>query len=658
MVWLLNTNRLDAKEKERLIIALKKVERPSLEEKNRQEMKFHLMSRLVARDEFVPFSLSRLAARVKKTAAGILSAEAAASLKVKLFEAISRREELPAPSFYGRSFRVAMSMFLLVVFSATTFLAGKSVVPLAMASDAFLDNVEGNVFVMRDGHIIEGREDFPLSVGDEILTRDASSATVHFLDDSIGRLSANSSLEIKVLYDDPENPLVTQVQLLLKEGRLWGRVVNLIDERAFFSVETGEVTAKVLKKASFDLYTKNDLTKITVFDNAVDLVDHDAAEGTPARTIIAGYQADVSGAGGQNMTVRQMSDADPEVAASKKWVAANIAEDEKYGKSIAADATVDVLNPKLTADVPKPVFADYEFDHEEKYFLDMYGNLISAETMQIRGNHKEGLKYLQSFKKGMGDVASTLPALEQKDAVSADILRQMIKAKIDVQMKDMATFIPGDPLYSVKRAVEEAAIMFARENIDKTWIMVSNVGSRLVEMQELIKIGKMDFARTVLNEYKRGFDQLVLKIGEEDKVALKDKIIELVRQQMQQIKLMTVIAESLTDGPVADFRDEIKSLRDQLMLKLLHSITWMGDEMPLDLLGELRDLYLTYGTKGDETDSVLAVFDSLIGAEGGLNFISPDQANIQPDGKQIIVEGEATPDVKVLNSVSGEQPKN
>ncbi len=633
---------MDTKEKERLIIALKRIEKPLLEERIKKAMKAHLMVSLEEKEDFLPFSLGRLVARIKKTSSDLLSASLNSALKMRLMTAIARHDDLPVPSFYNRSFRAVMSVFLLVIFSVTTFFADHSGVPVAMAREAFLNDVEGDVFVVRDGHLIEGVEDLPLCVGDTVLTHDDSSVTVHFLDDSVGRLGANSNLEIQVLYSDPDNPLITKVEILLNEGRLWGRVVNLVDERAFFAVDAGSVTAKVMKKASFDLYTLDDRTKITVFDNSVDLIKREAGDDNPIKTVIAGYSAEVSGSGGESLVVSQISDSDPDVAASRKWVAVNMSEDEKYSQSIAADVAVDVMSAGEETDVPDPVFTDAEFNRAKSLFLDGYDDLLWAKAMLMNGNDVEGVKYLKSFRSGLLNVASIMPVLEAKDEVSAEMLRNMFRARINTQMKQMAMFVPGDFLYPVKEVLGEVSVLFAGEAIEKTLIAVSNSGERLVEMQELIRIGRISDARIVLGKYREGSDFNVLSLTEEERGANSEKLVELFRQKIYQIKLLTAAAESLTDESLSDLRAELKVLRDELIFKVLNSLTVMGDAVPSEMRAELKDIYMTYGSNSDETDSMMVAFDILTGVEGGLNFISPE----------MITEGEATPDAQLLNQFS------
>jgi hypothetical protein len=651
-------NRGSDKECERLIVALKRVDKPSLSVENKRALKDHLIASVKSDREFLPFSLGKIAEVAKSFADKVfLPDHESVVMKEKLLVKVERIGVVSPLSIYARNFRAGMSAFLLFVFATTTFFAGQSGMQLAFASTTFLDEVQGDVLVMRDGRLIEGQKDLSLNVGDAVLTREGSSATVHFLDDSVGRLSANSRLEIEVLYNDPKNPLVTKVQLLLKEGRLWGRVINLIDDRAVFSVKTAEVNAKVSKKASFDLYSKNEVTKIAVFDNSVDLLPINALQNAPAKTVIAGYQAEVTGTGSDNVTFKPIGHDDPEVEASRVWVADNIAQDEKYSNSIVEDAAVNVLAAEDAGKKRILTFSDEEFEKQKQYFLNSYGELLRAESMLVSGNPVGGTASLQNFVNGMKQISDVLPELKKKDAVNADLLRRMIKDRIDVQSKDMATFVHGDALYPVKSALEESSVLFAEDGVEKAWSVVSNSGGRLIEVQSMIKYDRIDEAKAVFEEYRKNTDRLVIFINNKGDSFVREKLIDLANQQMQQIKLMTAIEESLSADKFYNFRSEIRALRKEITLKLLDAFNQLGGDIPVELLTELRDFYVTYNSEDPGKDAVLSLFDGLINPAGGLNFIQPDDVVMTTPkdgdleaqlGVVMIVDSPATPDVELV----------
>jgi hypothetical protein len=648
-----NKTRLDDAETQKLIVAIKKLNGANCGIRNKQALKAHLFEKINSsgKPAVCPFSLAKMIERIRKISAKVfLPATESALLKERVLAGAARLSGESESSVYGRFFRPAMSILLLVVFSLTTFMAFPMKIPVAFASNTYLNDIRGDVLVMRDGHIFEGQENLSLMPGDTVTTMKNSYATVHFFDDSIGRLNENSGLEIKVLYTDPGNPLVTQVRLMLKEGRLWGRVMNLIDERAVFSVETPEIKATVVKKASFDLYTNDQITKIAVFDNAVDLVAANSKDNAPSKTVIAGYQAEINNAASGGYNLKLISDEDPEVVSSKKWVVANIAEDEKYKQTIADDVKVEVLNPENVLS-KIPVFTDENLEKQKQDFLDRYHDLITAETMLVRGNHKEGIKYIHQFKQGIQTITEALPAFAEKDQVTADALRQMMNEYVDVQMKDMAGFVPGDDLYPVKIVLEEAALLLATDDIGRTSLKFSSSAGRLLEMQALIKDGKLDYAKNVLKNYRDGTEQFILKINSGNEVELQDKLLDMIKQQIQQIKVLVAIEQSMTGEDSSGLKNEIKTFGKEIMLKLVNAIDQLDREIPTELLTELKDLYMTYYADDTDIDTVMAIFDKMIKPSSGLNFIQPDQTNIPNElGVVVIVEEEATPNAVISDA--------
>jgi len=636
-----------AKETEKLIISLKKVAKPKLSSENRDLLRKNILYAVTKNNqpEFMPASLRHLGLKVNRVAAQVsLPAVAAARIKERLFGFIERNPLFglsAAPHF--KYLRMALSSLLLFVFSFTAVFVMPYQVPQAYAR-TYLDEVKGDVFVSREGRLISAMAHFALQEGDKIVTKTGGLVTVHFFDDSVSRLGENTSLEIKKLYTEPMHPMVTGVQLFLKEGRLWSRVINMIDDRSEFTVETVSVRANVSKKAAFDLYVGGDVTQLAVFDNVVDIVSVDGD--TAVSTVVAGYSAAIDTSQSSNIELSAIDPEDPDVQATTKWVAANMRSDRAYDRQIVTDVAANVLNAGTTDEANIPVLANPEIEKIKIAFLDNYSELTQAEAMFVAGDRQQGLELLRNFSSGVSDIMAQMPTIEISDAFNAGILRNLMNEKIAVQLKDLSTFVPGDKLYAVKDALREVELMMAADDAQSVQIKLSQAESKLFEIQELLKENKVDFATSLIRNYQKEIDQVVLRIDIAN-TDIAGILVPLVTQQVQQIKVLTAMEEALSSSGQEDFRLQISQIRVDSLKKLLDALEKLRGTIPVEVSIDLKGIFDTYfDTDSIDADMINATFERLLEGGEGLNFIQPDADKLPSElGVVMIVTVEATPDI-------------
>ena len=113
----------------------------------------------------------------------------------------------------------------------------------------YLENVNGEVYINRDGQILQANPNVSLQEGDIIVTRKNSTAVIRFMDDSVTRLGEDTSLQIeKMGIDDGQGNLETQISLLLASGRVWAHVVNLMGTNSHFVIKLKMPKPKQLLK--------------------------------------------------------------------------------------------------------------------------------------------------------------------------------------------------------------------------------------------------------------------------------------------------------------------------------------------------------------------------------------------------------------------------
>jgi hypothetical protein len=648
-------NRLYDEEMEKLIVAIKRVEKPSLSPHQGAAMKARLMRSIRQNRgfDYVPAQVRKLSLRLRLAAARlVLPAQVASALKERIMRAVEAKAQVMSYTSYGRYFRFAISGVLLFVFAFTAVFSAPFRIPVTYAN-TFLEDISGDVLVWRGGMFMEARKDQALNEGDMVMTLKDSSVTIRFLDHSVGRLGGNTGIEIKRLYSDPINPVLTKVELFLKEGRIWAKVGNLIDEKSVFEVGTEKAVADVPKKGAFDMREENDTTRIAVYDNMVEVKPvNDDGEGV-SKTVLAGYQAEIRKDDSVVVALKQIEKNDPDMIASTQWMESNMSKDDHYNTVLAESAAADVLEAEVAVAEQPKVISNADVEAQKVYFLEKYGELIKAEAMFVRGNHKEGSELLRDFMRGLNKIVATLPELQTADAIDATVLKNLIREKMAVQIKDMSAFMPGDRLYPVKEQLQDVELLLAESKVEKMNVRISQAENKLLEIQELLGQDKISYAAALLNDYRNRMDQLVLDLSETGAGELEGVLSDLVKQQVRQVKELTSIESSLADTKYPDFLVQISSLRQERLVKLLDSLVAMKDRIPAEVMLELKDVFDTYLAEANDRDILGPEFDLLFGGEGtgALNFIQPEGTDIPSEvGMVMLVNLEATPEVAAVEN--------
>ncbi len=583
-------------------------------------------------EALIPSSWRRLVEKIMVVGQQVPTVEMKRALKLSLFELIEARDNvvLPSWSLTGKHrFKMALSGVLLVTFVSSALLVSPFQVPVTYARSTYLSEVEGDVFVVRDSEFIKAEPFFALQEGDAVVTHDESFASIHFFDDSLGRLSENTNLEIEKLYTEPFNPVVTQIGLFLEEGRIWAKVVNLIDAESRFTVDTPKVQANVAKKAAFDLATHEGSTTVRVFDNVVDVTSLRSADPHP-KTIVAGYQAEISR--NTNVQIAVLPEADV-AASSQDWTVANLTLDEAYSHSLVQEkedmieagdaAEMDSMTPNSIQG--EASLMNDEIEQEKIAFTEAYSELKKGETLLIRGVHQDGVVALGNFYTGTIKIINRLPAFKQKDPFNADLLRSFMQEKVSLQLKDLASFLPGERLYAAKEILQQVEVLLAESEVERAQVRLAQAEGKLFEIQELIKDGKMSLATTMVRSYNKQMEQFILRINKENFDELQDKLTALVTQQVQQIKVLTAIEQSLKGEGQSVLRQEVRKVIQITLRKLIIALKQFSGTVPKQLVYQLKDIFDSYVLQdATNQDVFLEALDKLLNDEQQLLFIQPD----------------------------------
>ncbi len=534
-----------------------------------------------------------------------------------------------------RYFRTVFAGVLLFVFTISSVFLFPLNIPVTQAArSTYFEEVSGQVLILRSGKFLPATVNFALQEGDVILTKDNSFASVRFFDDSVSRLSSNTQIALKRLSSEPFNPVATQIELLLQSGRSWFRVLNLVDEKSLFTVQTSQVAASVSKRAAFDLRVRPYENYLSVFDNIVDYSLINDLLPQP-KSLLAGFQAHISKDGKVKTSVIADDDTtERNPVKSAEWVNDNLKRDKLHSDRVVAETekALTVANNAATASMEKfdgndnRVLSNRELEKLRSQFLGSHKQLLLGATFLMRQQNEEGLRLINEFKNTVKILAARLKDLEKIDSINAGLLRVMIETKIIQQRKDVATLLPKDALYPLKQILAETEILLADSDVDKTRLQLSYLESRLLEAQGLVKKERFDEAESILTQYERDIHKVILQVRDNNFDELNSKVVGLFSQQMNQIKVMTAIEKSLypTQNRLLSL---VRSLRHELLEKVIIASGDVEGSVPIVLLQQMKDLLQTYMADGAFDKEFVAILNKLLQKNSSKNSVEEATTN-------------------------------
>lgn len=470
-------------------------------------------------------------------------------LMIAEFQA-SRRFFLPArlrTTFVRRAFASALAfVFVFSVLFNSTF-------KIEVAQASFLTSLEyvsGTVEVVRDGNVLVGDMGFVLKADDVIRTGKDSKAVIKFLDQSVSRLDEDTEIKISRLFVNPLNKTETTVEVVLNKGRLWSRVINLINNLSSFQVKVHNALAVAKKKAAFDVsLSSKGRAKVSAVKNKVDLVvatDRKVVE----TTLVKGFSAEVKSE--TNTGLPKVSQEKPDVA-QEKWVKDNLVQDQAYIETVKQDVKdqmsdqVKMLpgNPlyamKELSESTKLVLTFDDFDKKKKVVMVAQEKLAEAEVLLEKGDAIGADPLLKEFQSQIDEVHQWASAFEATHPVQVMELRTMISSMLDGYEKQLAVILPDDSLYVLKTAIGNTKILVAAGPVQKTEEKLSQATEKLNEAHDLVEQGNQAGAVAQVQEYQNAISDVVSEVKQmqsDDKEKAVSAIIDTKAEDLKSLEAL------------------------------------------------------------------------------------------------------------------------
>lgn len=536
---------------EELMARLESSAKPSLDSARKDAMKQRLMSKIkLTSHQRIDNSIFSLVGAVR-----VLSEEVKLSSvkKVEMKERIMERiEQAPQTSFFFSNYlglmkrMVSATLILAISFGMLSFLSVETYV-VSAGTFTTLDSFKGDVSIQRAQSLIPANVGMALMENDRLITGENGSAEIRYFDNSVSRMSSNSEVQINKLVSPNDNSVNTYVEVSLVEGKVWSRVLNLVESDSSFVVKANNVSTAA-KKAAFNVEISNGKVEIGVFNHAVSI---NAAGKT--EQILSGEKLVVD-EGPKGVSQLKLAERD------SGWVKENMQNDHAYltqveQRLIEAKRKAVGLNDagevsyinSLREDAL--LFLTFDDVKKKKFDLDLAErNFIAAQVKLndpniIEADKADAQAAMQKFGDKLKGFYQMVAEVEHTDKAYAEELRNYVDSKVLVQKKDLNMALPDSPNYLAKNILDDAQLVGTDNQIDKLRLKVDQAADKLAAAEDARDSGRNELANKAVDDYKKDITGVVLMIDSlpKDAPAVKDELALKVADNIDLLKAINVV---------------------------------------------------------------------------------------------------------------------
>lgn len=535
---------------------LKRVQKPRLAEARKLAMKSKMMNKL---DLSLIESLQHQGARFS------LGMDVRARIKENVFALIEKAQQkrfIFANFFLFQKKFVASAILLFMGFTMFMFMGVETNVVYAHEFTR-LDSFSGDVMVERDGEIIEVEEDMRIYEKDKIMTGEDGKATVWFFDDSVSRLSSDTEILIDILYRPEVSTVSSYVEVDLIDGSMWSKVLNLVEKKSSFVVQSEDIFTAA-KKAAFNVSTEEQDIEVDVYKNVVDVVTQSEVE-----TVVSGQKAVMT----QEKIVKVEKIAQEQK--DSQWVKENLDNDKVYVAGVedrilaakvesTGSEVADGFDSGNTLKEDTLLLFTFNDIKQKTMELDIAGNKLISADIKLNDNNisiedkLEVEKAIDSYSERVVDYMNLVEEVRETDYEYAEELEQYVEDSIFSQKKNLSLVLPDSPSYEIKKAVGDLELLVA-DNVGEEVIVKSEQGlTKLSEVEDALEKGDTELALQIVDEYKLDVDDMIgvidsIEIGDDE--SLKTELVNDIRDGMElldEIKVVETSQEFVSDLDIVD----------------------------------------------------------------------------------------------------------
>ncbi len=524
---------------EELIAQLEGKDKPVLSLENREAMKQKLMVKISLVPHQRPsYSIYSLATAVRVLAQKLkIDNVKKAEVKERVMEGIENGQRKFFFGFVQRA--LSGALVVMIAFGVFSFVGMGNHVVMA-GTFTMLDSFSGTVSVKRGGKIVRPKFGTVLMENDNLITGIDGSVVIRYFDNSVSRMANNTELVINKLVKPAGNSIDTYVEISVVNGKIWSRVLNLVESHSVFVVKSKDISTAA-KKAAFNVDVDAGKVEVGVFNHAVSI-----SSGNEVEQVITGEKLIVQ-RGAKNIQQIDAKEKDT------NWVKANLSDDRAYlsqvekrlleakRKIASASKVVEASEISSFSEVNKKKSG---LDLAEKNFVAAQVKLSDAAIST--GEKEAAQKAMQDFGQAVKDFYGLVDEVALTDKTYADELRAYVDAKVLIQKRDLPVALPDTPNYEAKKILDDAQLVGVNDEVEKMRLKVDQAADKLSVAEDVKASGNEELAKKVVDEYKQdmtGVAKMMVSLQAGNRADVKEEMALKVSDNMDLLKAIDVVSE-------------------------------------------------------------------------------------------------------------------
>ncbi len=449
---------------------------------------------------------------------------------------------------FATSFVLVVALF----FGMFNFLQTENDVVRA-ATFTSLKNYDGDVFVEREGDILEIYEGMHLHEGDVIYTFEGGSAVIEYFDSSVSRLSGKTKIVLNRLENIEGASELGGIEIFVAKGIIWSKVLNLTNPNLFFSVESKGIRASA-ERAAFNFRVDDDELEIGVFGNSVEILDEEEVS-----RLESGKKLLVS-----NGDSRRREIMDVVYSEDDEWVKENLEYDRRYLSEVEhrllrarAEAVGINIDDKISFNrsLKENALLFFTFDDVKarKFELDLAEKNFIAAQIKLRHNELEDEEIaeinevIETFSKNVRDFYAFAEKIAYTDEEYAESLKAYVANKVTVNKRDLGVVMPDSPIHVVRGVVSELGLSEEKPHEFEEDKFIPTI-NRLVAVDDIFYRNAEFWDTDLADEYARGAFRILSFIekagGDDEKfLELSSLLSSKIYEDMDKLINMGLVSE-------------------------------------------------------------------------------------------------------------------
>lgn len=328
-----------------------------------------------------------------------------------------------------------------------------------------LTQVQGEVYVVREGQQLPAVEGMLLLQNDVVRTEHGARATVTYYDDSVTRLYDGTEIALNQLFlDKQDHGITTHIVTSLHHGDIWVNVPGLASDDSTFVIEAGDYMAEVVNRAAFHVKAQDKAYEVGVFDSVVYVADKENNK----KPLVNGFK----------LALQEKSSVLPLSVKEKddEWVKGNMNQDQTHLQGV---------KDKLIAEVKDDVMTQADDENSNEDIHNFEGRLGEYEVLLSDGNADAAKDKLAELRSSVQTVLNQVDDLEKVDPNGAQELREQLNKNLALHYR-ILTLVSSDidslegknVLYDVKVALaptEEEKKQLENQKAQDVLVQVADV---------------------------------------------------------------------------------------------------------------------------------------------------------------------------------------